>query len=83
MLGTDLRADPQRVVCWFVRRWRMEATFQEARQRLGVETQRQWSEKAIRRTAAPALLGRFSLVTLLAHRRMQRRVAGNVRRSAW
>jgi hypothetical protein len=32
----------------------MEATFQEVRQRLGFETQRQWSEKAIQRTA-PAL----------------------------
>src|ERR687898_2080484 len=45
----------------------METTFQEVRQRLGFETQRQWSEKALRRTA-PALLGLFSLVTLLAHR---------------
>jgi hypothetical protein len=31
-----------------------------------VETQRQWSELAILRTT-PALLGLFSLVTLLAH----------------
>src|SRR4051812_24588110 len=82
LLCTDLEADPERVIRWFVRRWRMEATFQEVRQRLGFETQRQWSEKAIRRTA-PTLLGLFSLVTLLAHRRMQQRVAGNVRRSAW
>jgi hypothetical protein len=48
-----------------VKRWQMEATFQEVRQRLGFETQRQWSEMAIRRTA-PALLGLFSLITLLA-----------------
>jgi hypothetical protein len=32
---------------------------------LGVETQRQWSEKAIARTT-PMLLGLFSVVTLLA-----------------
>src|SRR5438094_579845 len=32
----------------------------------GVETQRQWSDRAIQRTT-PALLGLFSLVTLLAH----------------
>jgi hypothetical protein len=82
LLCTDLRAAPERVISWFVLRWQMETTFQEVRHRLGFETQRQWSEKAIRRTA-PALLGLFSLVTLLAHRRMQRRVAGNVRRSAW
>ena len=36
---------------------------------LGFETQRQWSELAIRRTT-PALLGLFSLVTLFAHRHM-------------
>ena len=47
----------------------MEATFQEARQRLGFETQRHWSEKAIRRSA-PALLALFSVVTLFAHQHM-------------
>ena len=60
----------------------MEATFQEVRQRLGFETQRHWSQTAIRRTA-PAMLGLFSLVTLLAHRRMQQGVAGTVRQAAW
>ena len=34
------------------------------RDHLGVETQRQWSDKAIARTT-PCLLGLFSLVTLL------------------
>jgi hypothetical protein len=82
LLCTDLRAAPERVISWFVSRWQMETTFQEVRHRLGFETQRQWSEKAIRRTA-PALLGLFSVVTLLAHRRMQRWATGNVRRSAW
>jgi hypothetical protein len=33
---------------------------------LGFETQRQWSPNAIARTS-PALLGLFSLITLLAH----------------
>ena len=51
------------------------------RQRLGFETQRHWSEKAIRRTA-PALLGLFSLVTLFANQRMSEG-AGTVRRTAW
>jgi hypothetical protein len=66
LLCTDLDADPERIIGWFVRRWQMEATFQEVRQRLGFETQRHWSEQAIRRTA-PALLGLFSLVILFAH----------------
>ena len=50
-----------------MRRWQLEVTFAEARHHLGVETQRQWSELAIRR-ATPSLLGLFSLVTLLADR---------------
>ena len=37
---------------------------------MGVETQRQWSDLAILRTT-PALLGLFSLVTLLVHRLLQ------------
>jgi hypothetical protein len=59
LLCTKLDTDPERIISWFVRRWQMEATFQEVRQRLGFETQRHWSEKAIRRTA-PALLSLFS-----------------------
>ncbi len=82
LLCTDLHATPERIISWFVRRWQMEATFQEVRQRLGFETQRHWSQKAIRRTA-PAMLGLFWLVTLLAHRRMQQGVAGTVRQAAW
>jgi len=81
LLCTDLSADPQRIISWFLRRWQMEATFQEVRQRLGFETQRQWSERAIWRTA-PALLGLFSLVTLFAHRRMSAG-ADVLRKTAW
>ena len=40
-------------------------TFEEARAHLGVETQRQWSDKAIARTT-PCLLGLYSIVTLAA-----------------
>jgi hypothetical protein len=66
LLCTKLDTDPERIVSWFVRRWQMEPTFQEVRQRLGFETQRHWSEMAIQRTA-PALLALYSVVTLLAH----------------
>ena len=78
LLCTDLEADPQKIVCWFVMRWQLEVTFQEMRRHLGFETRRQWSDLAIRRTT-PALLGLFSLVTLFAHQRM-RQAAGAVRR---
>src|SRR5918993_151078 len=81
LLCTDLDADPERIISWFVKRWQMEATFQEVRQRLGFETQRHWSDLAIQRSA-PALLALFSMLTLFAHKYM----AGSAdiaRRTAW
>jgi hypothetical protein len=80
LLCTDLDADPERIVRWFAMRWQLEVTFQESRRHLGFETQRQWSDTAIRRTT-PALLGLFSLVTLCADGQM-RRAAGALRRQA-
>jgi hypothetical protein len=65
-LSTDLDAAAVDILQWFVSRWQLEVTFQDARAHLGVETQRQWSDLAILRTT-PALLGLFSLVTLWAH----------------
>jgi hypothetical protein len=83
LLCTDLDADPGRSISYFVRRWQMEATFAEVRQRLGFETQRHWSERAIQRTA-PALLGVFSVVTLLAHQYMANKKGEVVvRKAAW
>jgi hypothetical protein len=61
-LCTDQQAEPADILRWFVRRWRAETTFEEARRHLGMETQRQWSDLAILRTT-PALLALFSLVT--------------------
>jgi hypothetical protein len=80
LLCTDLEVDPQKILCWFVMRWQLEGTFQEVRRHLGLETQRQCSELAIRRTT-PALLGLFSLVTLFGHARM-RQAWGVFRRQA-
>jgi len=65
-LATDLNARPCDILAWFVSRWQVEVTFEKTRAHLGVETQRQWSDKAILRTT-PALLGLFSIVTLWAH----------------
>ena len=80
LLCTYLTAAPEQIVSWFVGRWQTEATFQEARRRLEVETRRHWSEQAILRTA-PALLALFSLVALFTHRRMAH-LSGAVRRTA-
>jgi hypothetical protein len=80
-LCTDLQADPLDILRWFIRRWATEVTFAEVRRHLGVETQRQWSDKAIARTT-PALLGLFSLVTLWTSDPGVRRLA-RPRGAAW
>jgi hypothetical protein len=64
--STATETSPRHILQWVIMRWSVEVTFQEVRTHLGFETQRQWSDKAIARTT-PALLGLFSLVTLLAH----------------
>jgi hypothetical protein len=81
LLCTDLTVAPAQILAWFVQRWQLEVTFEEARRHLGLESQRQWSEAAIRRTT-PVLLGLFSLITLLAQRQMPGQV-GAVRQAAW
>jgi DDE superfamily endonuclease len=81
LLCTDLYATPEQILAWFVQRWQLEVTFEEARRHLGLETQRQWSDRAISRTT-PALLGLFSLVTLLADRRLSRSLV-TIRLAAW
>jgi len=79
LLCTDLEADPLLVLGWFVRRWSVEVTFAEVRRHLGVETPRQWSDKAIARTT-PALMGLFSLVTLWASEEL---IRATPRRASW
>jgi hypothetical protein len=54
------------IVAWYVSCWNIEVTFEAVRAHLGLETQRQWSTRAIARTT-PCLLGLFSLVVLMAH----------------
>jgi hypothetical protein len=81
LLSTNPEPTPTEIVEWFVMRWQLEVTFEEARAHLGIETQRQWSDLAILRTT-PVLLGLFSLVTLFAHHLLQGR-ALPVRQAAW
>ena len=81
LLSTNQATTASQIVEWFVQRWQVEVTFEEARAHLGVETQRQWSDLAILRTT-PALLGLFSLITVFAHQILQGQVL-TVRQSAW
>jgi len=80
-LATDLDTRPQDILAWFVRRWQVEVTFEEVRARLGVETQRQWSDMAILRST-PTLLGLFSIITLFAHDLAKSRKL-KIRTAAW
>ena len=50
LLCTDTAAEPLRILQWYLLRWQVEVTFEELRAHLGMETQRQWSERAIART---------------------------------
>jgi hypothetical protein len=81
LLCTDQQAKPVQILQWFVMRWQLEVTLHEVRTHLGVETQRQWSDLAIARTT-PALLGLFSLVTLLADRSVTQGKLP-IRQTAW
>jgi hypothetical protein len=81
LMSTNREHRPQQILSWFVRRWRMEVTFEEARAHLGVETQRQWNDEAIKRTT-PILLGLFSVVTLLANALIEEQ-SRPVRTAAW
>jgi hypothetical protein len=80
-LSTHLDPTPEQMLPWFVRRWTMAVTFEEARAHLGRETQRQWNERAIARTT-PALLGLDSIMTLTAHLLIEKGMP-SVRSTAW
>lgn len=79
--STDLQLSAEKIVTYFVRRWAIEVTFEEIRAHLGVETQRQWSDKAIERTT-PVLLGLFSIIAMLANR-LQQQGKLQIATSAW
>jgi hypothetical protein len=81
LLSTNQELSDGQIVEWFVMRWQLEVTFEEARAHLGIETQRQWSDLASLRTT-PALLGLFSLITLFAQDLLQGQEMP-LRQAAW
>lgn len=64
----------------FVARWSQEVTHREVREHLGVETQRQWSDRAIARTT-PVLFALYSLIILMADR--QHGLSINIAQASW
>jgi len=80
--STDINLAPEKIIHYFVLRWNIEVTFEESRALLGVETQRQWSDKAIARTT-PLLMGLFSFVTLVAFKMHQIKKLVSMEFSSW
>jgi hypothetical protein len=80
LLSTDLTLEARQILRYYLRRWSMETTFQEARLYLGVDGQRQWNGLAVARTT-PLRLGLFSFVALIVQR--QPAWQQSLRRSAW
>ncbi|MBA3236856.1 MAG: hypothetical protein H0T62_00710 [Parachlamydiaceae bacterium] len=62
---TDFECHPKDIIMEFIARWPIETTFEEARRHLGMETQRQWSDKAVERET-PCILASFSVISLIA-----------------
>src|SRR5271156_820657 len=66
LMSTDVGLTAIKIIELYVDRWGLEVTFLEAREHLGVETQKQWSDKAIARTT-PILLSLYTMVCLIGH----------------
>jgi len=81
VFSTRTTASAKQIVEWFIKRWQVEVTFEESRRHLGIETNRQWSDKAIGRET-PCLFGLFSLITMVAQE-MAKDGKLKIRSAAW
>jgi hypothetical protein len=61
--STQYEAKAEQILHWFARRWSIEATFQEAKQHLGLQQPQSRKPKAVERTA-PTGLFLYSLIVL-------------------
>ena len=81
LLSTNLASTPAQRLPWCVRRWTRDVTFAEARAHLGMDTPRQWNDRAIARTP-PARLRLSSIMTLHAPLLIEKGMT-SVRSTAW
>lgn len=81
LMSTDPLMSTEQMIELYVDRWSIEVMFEETREHLGVETQRQWSDKAIARST-PVLMGLYSLVCLMGSRLGQEELL-EVEQTAW
>jgi hypothetical protein len=79
--STDVEMSPKAIIESFVRRWGIETTFQEARAYLGLETLRNRTPNAVRRSV-PMLLALYSLIVVWFARHVRHPEAW-VRRTPW
>lgn len=63
LISTDLTHSPIWIIESFVKRWRLETTFEEVRRHLGYETQRHWSDSSVDRIT-PCIFASFSIICL-------------------
>lgn len=83
LFSTDMTHTPEHIIESYVCRWPLEVTFEESRRHLGIETQRQWSDKAIERTT-PAILASFSIIVIMGlDLSRSRRENPTIQKSRW
>lgn len=70
IFSTNINQPVNELIEVFVDRWGIEVTFEEARRHLGMETQRQWSDKAVDRIT-PCILASYSIINLVAVESLQ------------
>lgn len=81
LVSSNPHHTPEFIIEAFVMRFSIEILFEEARAHLGMETQRQWSDKAIIRST-PLIFGLFSIICLIALK-LREIVDLSVSTSAW
>jgi DDE superfamily endonuclease len=81
LLSTPLEHTPAQRLTWFVRRWTMDVTVEDARAHLGLETPRHGHARAIAR-ATPALVRLSASMTLTAPLLLEKGATW-VRSTAW
>lgn len=83
MFTLDLEYSPEEIIAEYINRWPIEVTFEEARRHLGMETQRQWADKAIDRET-PCVMASFSIISLIAlELQKESRDTITIQKSAW
>jgi hypothetical protein len=82
LFSTNINSSAAEIIEDFVGRWKIEVLFEECRRHLGIETQRQWSDKAIERTT-PMIFASFSIINLIALEYFQQEQKLPIQKTSW